>query len=133
MKNKSAIILIALFFFSYGAYSQTDTTVYGIRYNYTSYYNNGAIHELGNYTEKKNEKIKHGYWSVFDSTGTELENGYYKKGNKIGVWKEKDTTSALYWTGNYEKGSKNGNWFNGEKTIVEYEYGRKKRTLTMQK
>ncbi|OFY97650.1 MAG: hypothetical protein A3K10_13545 [Bacteroidetes bacterium RIFCSPLOWO2_12_FULL_31_6] len=58
-----------------------------MNYSYVTYFDNGKIHEAGNFRNESNI-MKHGEWILFDSTGVIVEKGLYKKGKKHGYWRE---------------------------------------------
>jgi hypothetical protein len=108
---------------------QKDTIVDNVKYNYSSRYDNGKIHELG-YNLKKGEKIiKHGQWIVYEQDGKLVEKGSYNKNKKTGFWSEKGTDNEgnnCYCSGYYLKGKKDGQWWTGGNICTLYKHGRKK-------
>jgi len=81
------LLIVPLFFFSFFCLSQNDTLIYDVNYNYVTYFDNGKVHEAGNFHDESNS-LKHGEWILFDSTGVIIEKGIYKKGKKHGYWRE---------------------------------------------
>lgn len=82
-----AFLFSTIFLSATVARAQTDTLVDSIRYNYVSKYENGKIHELGNYLKKgKGKTIKEGKWKIYNPDGCLKEAGGYKNGKKEGAW-----------------------------------------------
>jgi antitoxin component YwqK of YwqJK toxin-antitoxin module len=107
---------------AFNLFGQSDTIVDDIRFTYIAKNDSGQIIELGNFN--RNGKNKHGYWIVYDSKGTIIEKGNYKKGKKDGFWNEKDIDNKGSWSGRYKKGKKDGSWFNGDNVFLMYKKGK---------
>ncbi len=73
--------------YSFLSHSQNDTLIYDVNYNYVIYFDNGQIHEAGNF-RSESYSMKHGKWILFDSTGLIVEKGIYRRGKKHGYWRE---------------------------------------------
>ena len=120
-KLKNCIIIFNIFNIIYG---QNDTIIInGNKFNYISKYNNGQIHELGNYIIKGKKNIKDGQWIIYNIDGTLFKQGTYRNGKKHGKWIEQDIDKISYFRGNYKNGKKHGKW-QYENTIQYYRRGK---------
>jgi hypothetical protein len=99
---------------------QSDTIVDSVKYNYVSHYDNGQIHDLGNFHTKGNKLLKQGPWIIYDQVGNIIEKGTYKRNRKIGIWYENGAT------GTYRNGEKNGNWYTYTELIIVYKHGKER-------
>ena len=110
LRMRMLAIIAALVIFNGHTYSQDDTTINNINYNYISVYANNQIHKFGNYIVLRNKEIKDGHWIVYDEDGEIIEKGSYEKGKKTGKWEERGRNGECCWSGEYVKGRKEGLW-----------------------
>lgn len=105
------IIITCCLSLTFECFSQNDTIVDQIKYNYIQYYDDKRVNELGNYTIRNQTKIKTGAWVFFDQNSNLIAKGNYYKNKKSGFWIERNSESNEIWRGNYKRNKRIGEWY----------------------
>ena len=101
-------------------FSQKDTIIEGVSYNFIKTYKNKDLKVLGN---KNSENIKIGHWIKYTKAGKVKYEGNYINNRKAGIWILTDKFGRCCWTGRYVNGLKEGEWTRGLRTIVIFKRG----------
>jgi antitoxin component YwqK of YwqJK toxin-antitoxin module len=111
----SAAFLTILLFSGFRSFTQIDTIVENVGYNYVKYYADNQLKILGN---KDSAGKKNGYWMRFKRNGDLYGKGTYLNNRKHGTWTMVDKFGRCCWTGEYVNGFKEGEWSRGYGTKI---------------
>ncbi|MCD4793872.1 MAG: hypothetical protein K8R54_11595 [Bacteroidales bacterium] len=107
-------------------FSQNDTIIDGISYNFIKTYRNGDIKILGN---KNSYNNRAGHWIKYTRKGKIKYEGNYINNRKNGIWALTDKFGRCCWTGTYINGFKEGEWTRGSRATVVFRKGIKVRFI----
>ena len=119
-------LTILILFLTVPLFSQNDTIVDGVSYNFIKTYRNGDIKILGN---KNSDNKRVGHWIKNTRRGKIKYEGNYINNRKNGVWALTDKFGRCCWTGTYVNGFKEGEWSRGSRTTVVFKKGIKVRFI----
>ena len=117
LNQMKSLLTFLILFLSMPIFSQKDTIIEGMSYNFLKTYKKGDIKISGN---KNSDNTRVGHWIKYTRRGKIKYEGNYINNRKNGIWTLTDKFGRCCWTGTYVNGFKEGEWTRGLRATVVF-------------